>query len=239
MKKIFQLILLCVLLSFGARAQTPEKQKFHFGLKASPSLAWLKPDTKGFNSDGSKLGFAYGLITEFNFGDHYAFATGLDITYRGGRLKFTNDPATTPDTISVYSNKYNIQYLEIPLTLKLKTNEIGYLMYYLQAGISPGICIRAKGTQKQERQVNNGGTVTNLTTIEDDQFDFKDQINNFNVSMVIGGGVEYTLSGTTVLLLGLTFSNGFLDAFDKVPEMNNTNPKINSNYLALTIGVLF
>ena len=60
----------------------------------------------------------------------------------------------------------------------------------------------------------------------------KDNINYLNVSMIIGGGTEYTLSGSTVLLAGLQFNNGFLDVFDD-------DSKVNSNYLALTLGILF
>ena len=51
--------------------------------------------------------------------------------------------------------------------------------------------------------------------------------------MVIGGGLEYTLSGETVLLAGIQFNNGFMDVFD------GDKLKANSNYLALTIGILF
>ncbi len=51
--------------------------------------------------------------------------------------------------------------------------------------------------------------------------------------MIIGGGVEYTLSGSTTLLLGVQFNNGFMDIAD------GDDLKANSNYLALTVGILF
>lgn len=51
--------------------------------------------------------------------------------------------------------------------------------------------------------------------------------------MIIGGGIEYTLSGSTVLLVGLQFNNGLLDASDQ------DDLKMNSNLLGLTVGVLF
>ena len=50
--------------------------------------------------------------------------------------------------------------------------------------------------------------------------------------MIVGIGLEYTVSGETVFLTGLQFNNGFLDAFDGTP-------KVNTNYLALTLAVLF
>ena len=50
---------------------------FRFGLKAAPSLAWLKPDTKGISNEGSAIRFGYGLITEFALSENYAFSVQI------------------------------------------------------------------------------------------------------------------------------------------------------------------
>ncbi|MCC7231904.1 MAG: PorT family protein [Bacteroidia bacterium] len=225
MKKIF--LLISALLT-GTLLMAQESS-IHFGLKAAPSLAWLKTDSEGIKSDGSKFGFAYGLITEFSFSEQYAFATGIDIAYRGGKLTSTTTlkNSQNQDSTIKASSEFNIQFIELPLTLKLKTKEIGYLTYFLQVGVAPGINIRARADQSLTTESNQQRT----TSSSDDQ-DVKDNINNFNLSMIIGGGVEYTLSGSTVLLAGVQFNNGFMDVFDGPG-------KVNSNYLALTIGVLF
>ncbi len=220
MKKIF--VLMSVLFFAASALHAQEEQKFHFGLKAVPSLAWITTDTKGFESSGTKLGFSYGLITEFNFANHYAFATGIDITYRGG-----NSSLQLNDSMKVES-KYNLEYIEIPITLKLKTKEIGSLTYFLQFGVAPGFNIRSKADIKTTSKIAGNTVVTS-----EDNVDIKDGINNLNVSMIIGGGIEYTLSGSTVLLAGITFNNGFLDIVDA------SSIKANSDYLGLTIGVLF
>jgi hypothetical protein len=229
MKKLLITLSLAAIALFGNAADS----KLHFGLKAAPSLAWLRTDTKGLESDGSKFGFSYGLLTEFNFADNYAFATGVDITYRGGKFKTVTTVNSATDTITAStSSKFTLQYVEIPITLKLKTNEIGYLTYYLQAGLAPGLKIRARESFESAIQTKSGGTITNSSVSESDVDIMKD-INNFNLSMIIGGGLEYTLSGTTVLLAGIQFNNGFLDVFD------GTESKVNSNYLALTVAILF
>ncbi len=228
MKKIFVIITVLLATAFSSNAQS--EQKFHFGLKASPSLAWVSTDSKGATSEGTKLGFGYGLITEFNFSDHYAFATGIDVNYRGGKMKFSSESTSGGvTTTSILTSSLTIQYIELPITLKLKTNEIGYLTYFLQAGISPGLNIRAKADNSTAVQINGSP----IQTLSEDNVDIKDQINNFNLSMILGGGVEYTLSGSTVLLVGITFNNGFLDVFD------SSELKANSNFLGLTVGVLF
>jgi hypothetical protein len=196
-------------------------------------LAWLHSSTKGYDSNGSKFGFTYGLITEFKFSDNYAFATGIDVAYRGGKSKYTSSATLGSTTITKsFEQTTTLQYIELPITLKLKTNEIGYLTYYLQAGLSPGINISANADQKISTQTTTGGSTSTVNSDSTD-IDIKDGINNFNLSMVIGGGVEYTLSGSTVLLVGIQFNNGFLDVID------DSAVKVNSNYLALTVGVLF
>jgi len=225
MKKILVITAAVLFLSVQLHAQ--DEQKLHFGLKAAPSLAWISSDSKGFASNGSKLGFSYGLITEFNFSKHYAFATGVDVTYRGGNSKYSFD--VNDSTTAVVETKYNLQYIEIPITLKLKTNEIGYLTYFLQFGLEPGFNIRSRADIKTTMQVAGHPAVATET----DDVDIMDGINNLNLSMIIGGGLEYTLSGSTVLLAGVTFSNGFLDVID------GDAIKANSNYLALTLGILF
>ncbi|HRH65961.1 MAG TPA: porin family protein [Bacteroidia bacterium] len=227
MKKIIFLSILMIY-SFPMLAQ--DETTFHFGLKAAPSFAWLRTDSKNVSANGSKFGFSYGLMTEFNFTKRYAFATGIDIAYRGGKLKsiFTVPNTGGGDSIITAEQGITLQYVEIPLTLKLKTNEIGYLTYYLQFGVSPGLNIRAKADNKFTTQSSG---VTNVAS--EDKADIKDDINSFNLSMIIGGGVEYTLSGSTTLLVGVQFNNGFLDVEDA------DNLKVNSNYLALTVGILF
>jgi hypothetical protein len=224
MRKYFVILfvaLVAIKSSFGQ-----SEQKFHFGLKAAPALAWFKSDTKEVNSDGSRLGFIYGLITEFNFGKNYAFATGLEVAYRGGKFKksITDTSKTTN-----YSIIDKLEYLEIPLTLKFKTNEIGAITYYLQAGVQPGFNIRAREDYTITVQPKSGSSTSSDST----DIDIMKDINSFNMSMIVSGGLEYNLSGNTSFMGGITFSNGLLDVLD------GSNAKANSNYLALTLGILF
>ncbi len=220
-----------IIISISIFAQ--EEPAFHFGVKASPSLAWLRSDTKGYASDGSKFGFSYGLITDFNFASKYAFSTGIDITYRGGKFKTVQElkDIVNKDSIISTSASYVLQYLEIPITLKLKTNEIGSVTYYVQVGVAPGINIRARKSYESTTQTTVSG-IPRTINAEESKLDAQSEINSLNLSMIIGAGVEYTLSGQTVLVGGIQFNNGFLDVFDG-------DPKVNSNYLALTLGILF
>lgn len=215
MKKIFTLLFI-LLVTVGAFAQN-----FHFGLKVAPSITWVKPDTKPYSSAGVDVGFNYGIITDFGFTENYSFSTGIDVSYKGGCLDYV-------DTITTSTTDYRLQYIEIPLTLKMRTNEIGYITYFGQFGFAPGINLRARADITSTTTVNNTTTIINL---EDE--DIKDDINVFSTSMIIAIGMEYSLGGKTSFMAGFTFNNGFIDILD------DKDSKAITNYLALTLGVLF
>lgn len=197
-----------------------QDQKFHFGLKVAPTLAWLKPDSKELKRDGSKLGFSYGIIGEYNFSSNYSIASGVQVTYRGGSITKTNVNSSL-DT----SSKWNLQYVELPISIKMKTNEFNKFRYFGQFGFVPGVNIKAKADTPLEKDIDAKGNVRTM-----------------NLSMLVAVGAEYTISGTTTLLASFEFNNGFLDVIKKdndtgvlLPESN----KVISNYFALNIGVMF
>ncbi|MEO8087453.1 MAG: porin family protein [Bacteroidota bacterium] len=228
MKK-FLLIITLAFYTVISFAQT-DKSNFHFGIKAQPALAWFNidaPEGVDLKSDGLPFGFGYGLITDFGFAQRYAFSTGLEVVYRGGKtLRGLKNLLGQDSTIAT---KYTLQFVELPITLKLRTNEIGYMTYFFQVGFEPGVAIRTKA----DITTNNNGSSKTKTKV-----DVGDDINEFNLSMIIAAGAEYNISGNTSLLLGITFNNGFLDLLDD-SQFNGQKVKGTSNFLALTAGIMF
>lgn len=227
-------------------AQDVAPKLFHFGLKVAPTLAWMKANTKELKNGGMRPGFSYGLITEFGFTKNYAFGTGIDITYRGGKV--TGD--YSQDSIMYnYDNIYKFQFIEIPLTLKMKTNMIGPMTYFGQIGVAPGYAIKTKGDI--ESTLKTIDTAYNEIATAVDNEDVKDVVNKIMISMVISAGAEYNLGGSTNLLVAITFNNGFTnllkDATGELVAKNGSGlkkttefvQKASSNYLALTVGILF
>ena len=224
-KAILSSVVFLFLIHAMAHAQSSAEPKLHFGMKLQPALAWLKTDTKGIENNGSAFRFTYGFITEFKFAERYSLVTGIDISNRGGSTRSTT---TNVDTTVIIDKNWKLRYLELPFTLKLKTNEIGYLTYYLQFGIAPGFNIRAVA------DVDTTTTKPGASkTASEDKVDVGKDVTFFNLSMIIGLGAEYRFSGNTALFGGITFSNGFLD----IASDNNT--RVNSNHLGLSVGVLF
>jgi len=223
-------VLLVFILAFVVTTAWSQDSNFKFGVKVQPALAWFRvdaPDEPNFKSDGMPFGFGFGLITDFAFTDRYSFSTGLEIANRPGKTIYTYSETNGTSVVNyTRRTKVSLRFIEIPLTLKLRTNEIGYITYFFQAGVSPGYAIRSRAEIEENDKVI------------DDNADYSDQINEFNLSMILAAGAEYSLGGSTSLLFGITYNNGFLDLIDD-EGYNGKEVKGNSNYLALSLGVLF
>ncbi len=216
-------------------------QKVGGGIEGGMSYSWLATDSKKATTDGGRLGFVYGLFMDINLTDNFAFSTGVNVIENGGVLKYsqmiklqTNDGLYQLDsTATVF---YKLRYLELPLSIKGKTKEIGYITYFGKAGLSPMISIRSRA-DVSDTEVKN---IDNNNAIVDDleNLNIKDEINIFNFGLHLGAGIEYSLGGSTAVIVEVQFHNNFLDMTKDNSEQNNTS-SITSSLLQLKAGIKF
>lgn len=247
--KLLTLILLTAIIS-NLSAQEDDLRKFRFGLHFTPNIAWLNPSSEGYEKNGSSMGFSYGLSAEFFLAKNYLFSTGLTLSKLGGNLTYGDYFHDKDNNVFLFSEidqSYNVKYIEIPLTLKLRTNEIGYMTYYGNFGLRAGFNYSATG-DFDYKNVSGG--------ISKGDVDIKDDIKFFNSWLVVGIGAEYSISGNTAVMFGVTFNNGFLNTLDnKLVETNSSgipiqnadgSPKYKGksanatlNYFSLDLGIYF
>jgi hypothetical protein len=239
-----------VFLSQITKAQ--DNRDFRIGFKIIPGFNWVKSKTSNILSDGSGIGFSFGLMSDVRLADNYFFSPEIMITSMSNRTKLrdTNDVLLAGTTNSFYNNvthKYNLKYLEIPLTFKFRTNERNSLRFWGQVGIAPGFLISSNVTTAAQPSMGNtapfpegGKYLPNAS--DNDKYDFTDQdngkkveddINFLRTSMILGAGIEYNLSGNTSFYGGLRFNNGFTDM------LNDKNSKMINNILGIEIGLFF
>lgn len=192
-----------------AQTQTQAKPELRFGFHASPTVAWLKSDIDN-EGTGNRAGFSYGLIIEKNTEYSYTFATGIDVTYKGGNI----------DVLGV-NYDFMAQYIEIPLTVKMRTRPIGYMTYFVRAGIAPGIKIQEDITIDPE-----------FSLLDDQPSRY---VRDLALSMILSVGAEYSLGSGTAIIGGLTFNNNFTDVIKNFEGEDRTI----FNYFAFNVGVLF
>lgn len=233
--------------------QVANAQEFRFGLTTSPEFNFAGVKADDVNNEGARIGFNYGFLADFTLGtnERYAFSTG--ITHR---LAGYNLSQEVPDTASgsgmVSANEtIKLQYIEIPLTLRLRTNEIGYITYYGQFGFVPGVLVSSRIDQSYGSPYNDDNRYPNLN-FEDKKIgkDLKgedidtENAGFFNLSLHFGIGMEYSIGGATALMGGLYFNNGFLNTYTPIDELNQDaelarNESIKLSNFGLRLGVLF
>ena len=261
MKKRLSLLLILALSAGWATAQTQDFKKFRMGFKASPNLSWMQPKDKHFVSDGVAGRFGFGFVADIFFAPNYAIGTGVNVIRNGGTLSYLDlERADGSDFIFRRTRDFSNQYIEIPFSFKLRTNEIGYITYWAQFGFGAGISIGARGDETKDylfERVVQGGNANWVESTEravfEENVDMSNSITLFRASMILAAGIEYNLAGSTSLLVGITYNNGLTNSFARQevlrtendgPIFVGTNPdtvRLNAvaNALELNIGILF
>ncbi|MFT5070255.1 MAG: hypothetical protein ACI8V8_000208 [Chitinophagales bacterium] len=214
-----------------------QHKKFRFGLQFTNGLSFLKSDN--VNIADSKVGYAfgYGLKTEFYFDENYGISTGLTISHP--RASRSNSPGVNEvifDTTSTYANDnflvpgiketYKFNYIEIPFTFKLRTNEIGYFRYFGEFGLVNSFRVRSR--------LSLVGSSIENESISKKLAPFDLRSNFFNASLKVGGGFEYTFSDKTALVVELSFNNGFVNVLKDGDDKRTVLRVVN-----LSTGIMF
>ena len=211
----------CILLLFIVMGLKGFSQGMSFTVFAEPQVGWLSPNSKNLEAAGSMIGFNGGMNFDNFFTENYAFSTGVSINNINGKVKY-KEPGSIEGLDSTYIinrgdvAEYHMQYINIPVGLKFKTIEIGYTRFFAHLGMDANINIKAKANIPHEENI-----------------DAANEIHWYNLGYYIGGGVEYSLGGTTAIVAGLTYKNGFLDI------TKAEKSKVTTGNVSLRLGILF
>lgn len=248
---------LCALfcgITFMHTVNAQDNRKVAIGFKVSPNFAWTRIMEGPMENNGLGLGFSYGLMGDINIANNpnYWLSTEFSVTSTPSKI-YTNDTLWSDDANKsgvIHRNtnfNYNLQYLQVPITLKLKTNEIGKFKYWGQFGVSPAFLMQQKLKTASTPSIYGNGTQSHNPNLDaNDKYDFKgdagsftgngvfqDDVRKARMSLIIGAGIETKISGKTMFSAGLRFDNAFSDVFtdDAVDGRNN--------FLGIQLGVFF
>ena len=212
MPRYFLVVALLVLVSVPAISQVK------LGLKFSPTLTSSRTntsqDTLNIEGNGNSFRFALGLVVDNSFTETYTFSTGLLFVPKRVSIKIDN--AQYPNAVE----EYNLQYLQIPITLKLYTNElIPDLSVFFQVGGAPEIKIFEEPTREE------------FTLIED--------FNIVDINVLLAAGVEYRAGINTVLFVDFSFQRGLTNIINSsTPNLAN-DFSLRNTAMMLDLGIKF
>jgi hypothetical protein len=197
--------------------------KTRFSVHMDPQFAWFSSDENHIQNEGSIFQVQYGLQMDRFFEDNYAFILGFGVNNLGGNLLYTDSTRfiSKEDTLFFEPGqtvKYSLQYLDFPLGLKLKTEELGYATFFLQIGFNPMVNISALVSSKDEIY---------------DKESVRESIQVFNLGYHAGIGIEYRLGGNTALVGGIRWTSGLID----ISSEDDAN--VLTKALSFHLGVLF
>ncbi len=210
------------ILAFFLLTATTTYAQFTLGFKVALGVASNRVDTKttglDFGSDGSSARIIIGGIADIQFAEKYAFSTG--ILYATKQSKFTVQPSGGVG-VGKGSEFWGLQYLQIPLTVKLFTSEVfPNAKVYIQAGPQIEILV---GKKNKESSFKSGVTETMV-----------DRFTPVDISVTASAGLEYTI-GENILFGGLNFQTGFINTISKT---NYDTPFTSKNTLfSFEIGI--
>lgn len=236
-----------LLLGFGGFSAS--QAQFSFGFKISPNFAWAKIQDGAMENNGLGLGFSYGLTGDYQFGSvgNYFLSADVLITSAPVKLQQMGKLVNKTDTFENVNFDYSLQMLQIPIMVKFKTDEIGGMKYFFQAGLAPCFLTSARLKTIADPNLYEGTNLTShkpnstLTgnfdfdggTDNNSNLDYLDDVAGFRMSLIWAAGIEYPLSERLRLLGSLKFDNGFTDLLkdDKYSGRHN--------FLSFQVGLMF
>ena len=173
-------------------------QNTRMGLYLSPCVNWIT--TNDNNDSKSNIGFNYGYGIEFSLSENHFLESGFEFSHKGGDINLIN---------------YNIQYLTLPIQIKMKSRSIGYWKYFAKTGPSLGFRI------KERVRPNN---------VQGNEKHSKSAILIVNISV----GAEYSLGNNTAVHSEFFFQNNITDGLN----YTNTDNSL-LNQIGLRLGFFF
>ena len=206
MKKILFLIALTITLSINGFAQY---KPFQFGLNVSPGLNMTNTQWEGISGTENYISFNWGFIGNFYFVENYGFSTGFNIMNQKGGYYYIDDDINLSEPSHC---KISNQYLEIPLSLTMRTERFNDFRIFSDIGYGLGICLNYDDTL------------------------LKDEFRKIRHGLILKLGVEYNVYKSSCVTVAVKYNDNFANIYKK---HNSIKHNITLNSLCLEIGFIF
>lgn len=224
--------------------------QFDLGLKFMPNMSFNRvqdiEDDNDLVADNSGIGIRYGIgaVADIRFGENYALSTGLNFVVKRAGVNYDYQPGNTNATepYEPFSNGelvHNLQYVQIPLGIKLYTNEImtDIQLYFNVAGT-----IDIKVAENM---------IKSPSAAYEDAYGEHNHYRPLDFGGILAVGGEMALGSNTKVFGGLYYNRNFLNIMrDELDVDNNDqnlskitgrreNQTLSLSQLGLEVGLKF
>ncbi len=234
MKKSFLLTISLLFLSIVVFSQEVSVTKTKLALIFSPQFQAFKPD-KSYLDGSTNSGLHWGVCSDFYFAENYAIRTGVFYHLFQQDFKFaTRDgiaaiPVMRDNEIVEIENgttvNYKLRYFDIPIGIKLQTDEVSSMVFFVDLGFNNMINVNATGTSNDAAK-----TLDSDNTKKDFSF--------YHLGFHAGIGAEYPLFGETQLTASLNYMSGIGDVTNESSAKREAD-KVRLNAFEIKIGIIF
>ncbi len=188
------------------------------GLKLSPSIITQRitqsNDSISVTNGSKAFNPSLTLFAEISFSENYFFTTGIGYISKRVNLK-----VTTPGFNTTQNKSYNTQYIQVPATLKLYTNEIALdKKLYFQFGPLIDIAIHTKES--------------------DGNFNVIKKMQPIDISLLFASGLQIQLAPQTSIQIGINYTRGLINIISK-DAINDDGFIIKNDLYGIDIAVKF
>ncbi len=192
-KRRFMLLLIPAL---ALAAALPAQSEIRFGFRAGWTNGQLRAEEKesGYEVEKyAKGGFSLGLTASLRLASFLALQPEILYFQKGGGYDVGVDTGIPGITVNVFDTR-KMAYLEVPLLVKLSIPLRGVIRPTFLFG--PSLAYNLSGTLDSIVKVNIGGLNFNFF----DDKDLKNELNDFELSFVFGGGIDVDLGRGTLVI---------------------------------------
>jgi hypothetical protein len=244
-------------------------QGVKFGVHIDPGLSFMNSIETGVNAKGANFNFAIGVEGEYYFsdGENYSITFGANFgAGRGGKLQYESGgkilPKSNLETKSFFSNlnptvnpsagtdlnlapntniNYFLNYVELPVGFKLRTNELG--QSYLRAFFHLPVLTFMVPVSAEAKVESPDPTNNNIDCFYSDKVvtvkNIYSDIIPFQMMLGAGAGVEFSPNqeGGLRLIGGFYYNYGFIDTINESGADKDANSGFHN--IGLRLGVIF
>ncbi|MDZ7635463.1 MAG: outer membrane beta-barrel protein [Bacteroidales bacterium] len=205
------------------------QEEMVFVVHADPVISWMGSNESEYVNEGSKAGFDIGLNVLHFFAENYAISSGISIFSAGGRQSVTEEITMvfnnfTRDVAAGEEIRYNLRYLNVPVGLRLQTNQAGLLTYWTDLGFDIRLLLKS---------------TIDIPAAQIDHENAKTEVYGMNAGWHIGAGREYEMSIDASIIAGLSYAQDFFDVTKDLEDVYQPEDRAGLRMFRIRLGIKF